>query len=320
MAGKLQWFIQMEDKNNRGSSSSFFTAFGIFFALLLCLTTSAMVFIAVPRTSPVIALFLDNLQIKHLSDNIKHFSRPTPTPFLPNQNKDIEEQKPVKEISKEDTVIKQVAANMGSGEPFLTPTPQPDSRKEIKEIPPSASVSGVFGSPQYYTLDCEAQAASDWARYFGYEVDRTEFMDRMPVSDDPEEGFVGYINGSMGQFPPDDYGVHAGPVADVLNDFGVPAKAVRNWELGQIKSEIASGRPVIVWIVNLPFAIDTIDYTASNGNTTKVARFEHTWIVTGYNMNVLTVIDSEWTYNVKTSTFMERWNALGNQAIIYAGE
>jgi len=310
----------MEDQNNRGSSFSLLTLFGIIFALLLCMTTSAMVFVAVPRTSPVIALFLENLGIVDTSQDKNDFTGPMPTSFLPVKNADTEENTQIKEISKENTAIKQAAGNHEKEEPSPDPTPQPDSGEAIIEIPPAASISGVYGSPQYYTLDCEAQAASDWARYFGYEVDRTDFMDRMPVSDDPEEGFVGFINGPMGQFPPDDYGVHAGPVADLLNEFGVPAKAVRNWGLDQIKSEIASGRPVIVWIVNLPFAIDTMDYTASNGNTTRVARFEHTWMVTGYNMNVLTVVDSEWTYNVKTSTFMERWNALENQAIIFTGE
>jgi len=74
---------------------------------------------------------------------------------------------------------------------------------------------------------------------------------------------------------------------------------------------------VIVWIVNMPFEIETMQYTASNGNTTTVARFEHTWIVTGYNASSLTVVDSTWTYNVSTSAFIERWEALGKQAIIY---
>ncbi|HUV16077.1 MAG TPA: C39 family peptidase, partial [Pelolinea sp.] len=181
-------------------------------------------------------------------------------------------------------------------------------------------LSGVYGSPQLYTLDCEAQAAVDFARLFGVNIGELEFINRIPKSDDPEEGFVGDINGPMGQLPPGDYGVHAKPVAKLLREYGVQAKAVRDWEMDQIRAEIASGNPVIVWIVNLPFDIDTEEYTAPNGNTSKVARYEHTWIVTGYNMSTFTVIDSVWTYNVKISTFKERWEALGNQAIVYRGE
>jgi uncharacterized protein YvpB len=124
----------------------------------------------------------------------------------------------------------------------------------------------------------------------------------------------------MGQIPPDDYGVYPGPVADLLRNYGLNARAVQGWDIQLIKEEISAGRPVIVWIVNLPFAIETSQYTASNGNTSTVANFEHTWIITGYNAYTFTVIDSEWTYNVKTSTLMGRWSALGNQAIVMDSE
>jgi uncharacterized protein YvpB len=167
-----------------------------------------------------------------------------------------------------------------------------------------------------YTLDCESQAAVDWARYFGVEINEYEFIDRLPVSDDPELGFVGDINGPMGQIPPGDYGVYQEPVADLLRDYGLNAKGVKDWDLRSLKQEIAAGRPVIVWIVNLPFAVNPSEYIASNGNSTIVAPFQHTWIVTGYNSGTFTVVDSEWTYNVIASTFIERWNALENRAVI----
>ena len=83
-----------------------------------------------------------------------------------------------------------------------------------------------------------------------------------------------------------------------------------------LQREIANDRPVIVWIVNLPFEIDATTYTASNGNTVPVARFEHTWIITGYNLSTVTVVDSSWTYNVILETFLERWEVLGNRAVI----
>ncbi len=208
-----------------------------------------------------------------------------------------------------------------------TPTPTPDketpsisiSEPDLSNIPPSHYLTGIYGSPQYYTLDCEIQSAVDFARFFGVDIDREEFINKMPRSDDPEEGFVGDINGQMGQLPPSDYGVHAKPVAKLLRDYGLPVRAVSGWSLDHIRAEIAAGRPVIVWVVNLPYEIETQEYTASNGNTVQVARFEHTWIVTGYNMNTFTVVDSEWTYNVKVSTFKERWEVLGSQAIVYRG-
>ncbi|HEY60876.1 MAG TPA: hypothetical protein G4N92_09400 [Anaerolineae bacterium] len=205
-----------------------------------------------------------------------------------------------------------------SVEPTFTPTitPTRTAAPTQGEIPDSAYISGVVGRPQLYTLDCEARSAVDWARFFGVNIDEQEFIDRTPLSDDPEEGFVGDVNSAMGQFPPDDYGVHPPPVATLLREYNLDAWEVVSMSYEDLQSEIAAGRPVIVWIVNLPFEIDTTIYIAPNGNSTVVARFEHTWIVTGYNRYTVTVIDSKWTYNVKLQNFLDRWAALGNRAIV----
>ena len=294
--------IDMTSRKESKRSFRLLTAVGIFFALLLCLLTSAMIYVAVPQTVPFITLLFENRDRNDGSKNAMIFVQPSATPFLPSFTQTPADTSfPTEEPA--DIVKTKESAPTKVAEAITAPSREPE--EEIGEIPPSANIAGIYGSPQLYTLDCEVQAAVDWARYFGVDIHEYEFIDRMPLSDDPEEGFVGNINGSMGQFPPDDYGVHAGPVADLLNNFGVPAQAVRGWDLKRVKNEIASGRPVIVWIVNLPFKIDTQEYKASNGRISTVARFEHTWIVTAYNMNVLTIVDSEWTYNVKTSTFME---------------
>lgn len=299
---------------------SLLTAAGILFAMLLCLLTSAMVVVAFPGSLPFIELIIkaDGSNEAVLFPVIQ--SKRTATPFLPVTVPEttnnppptatpLPPAEPAPEIEPAPTEI-----------PLPVPTAVPESKPEITELPMTASVSGFYGSPMLYTLDCESQSAVGFARFFGVNIDELDFISRLPYSDDPEEGFVGVINGAMGQLPPNDYGIHAKPIAKLLREYGVNAKAVRGWDLDKIRNEIAAGRPVIAWIVNLPFEIDSQEYTASNGNTTRVARFEHTWIITGYNMNVFTVVDSQWTYNVKISTFQQRWDALGNQAIVYRGE
>jgi len=302
------------------SKESFFkdfpllSAVGILFALLLCMLTSAMIYITVPQTAPFLKLLISI--DTHPSKEVIDFTSmsPSSTPFQPQAQSTARIEPsytPTSTLTVETT---------DTPVPIMNETDETSYEDEIGNPPASAYISGIYGSPQLYTLDCEAQAAVDWARFFGVRINELDFIDKLPISDDPEEGFVGEINGPMGQLPPEDYGVHAGPVAALLRKYDIQAKAVRGWEINQIKSQIAAGKPVIVWIVNLPFDIDTQEYTASNGNTTTVARFEHTWIVTGYNMNALTVVDSEWTYNVKTQTFLERWSTLGNQAIIHVGE
>lgn len=200
--------------------------------------------------------------------------------------------------------------------PTPTGAPAPSAVPNEGEIPASYYIDGIYGMPQLTTLDCEARSAVDWARYFGVMIDENEFIDQIPLSDDPESGFVGDINGAMGQLPPDGYGVYPPPVASVLRAYGLNAKAVKDFSFDDLRREISNDRPVIVWIVNLPFEIEVSSYTASNGNTVPVAPFEHTWMVTGYNLSTVTVVDSEWTYNVKLETFLERWAVFNNRAII----
>ena len=227
-------------------------------------------------------------------------SQPTSTPFLP--------------IGIQSTPVPTQETPSGTAAVTSpTSTPQPT----VAKIPASHYISGLYGMDQMTTLDCEMRSAVDWARYFGITINETEFISRLPFSDDPETGFVGEIDGEMGQFPPDGYGVYPPPIAALLQQYGLNAQAVKGMTYEDLQREIANDRPVIVWIVNLPFEIDATTYTASNGNTVPVARFEHTWIITGYNLSTVTVVDSSWTYNVILETFLERWDVLGNRAVIF---
>lgn len=311
----------MAEKLKPNHSFSLLTAVGIIFALLLCLLTSAMAIVAFPGTLGIVEYMLlpDNGSTAlGFTDNE---TEPTPTPFQPDAT-EIPKENPQENPQESPEPAPTLEPTQTPPEsPAAAPTAEKEAEEpEINEIPLTASISGLYGTPQLYTLDCESQAAVDFARFFGVSINEQEFISKLPYSDDPDEGFVGTINGAMGQLPPSDYGVHAKPIAKLLRDYGLNAKAVRGWDLDKIRKEIALGHPVIVWIVNMPFDIESMDYTASNGNTTRVARYEHTWIITGYNMNVFTVVDSEWTYNVKISTLQNRWDALGNQAVVYRGE
>lgn len=291
-------------ENGHESSSACLTIIGVLLALLLCMLGTSMVAIVYPQSFSFVKIALAQVDATPL-ESVGDLLAQEPTPFQPA---------PTSTATPEP-------------EPTTLPTLKPtqaapqfvsvDLDGTDAEIPLYANVGMLAGRPQLYTLDCESQAAVDWARFFGTSISHTEFIKRLPLSDDPEIGFVGQVNGAMGQLPPNDYGVHAPPVAALLREYGLPAKAQRGLEFDDIKREVAAGRPVIAWIVNMPFEIDAREYTASNGNTTTVARFEHTWIILAYNANTVTVVDGEWTYNVKIPTFLQRWEALGSQAILY---
>ena len=201
----------------------------------------------------------------------------------------------------------------------LTPTPTatftPTATLTATPLPAEAYLSGLYGYPQAYELSCESRSAADWARYFGVAIDELDFLSRLPHSDDPNLGFVGSPHGWYGQIPPQPYGVHARPVARLLRDYGLDAKAHTGFTFQQLQAEISTGRPVIVWVVGqvVPGTAET--YTTQAGEKVTVARFEHTVIVTGYGPDSVTVLDNHLVYSRSLSQFLDSWGVLGSLAV-----
>lgn len=203
-----------------------------------------------------------------------------------------------------------------------TKTPRPTRRptraptEKPAGPPEEASVSGVVGYAQISTLDCEARSAVDWAAFFGVDISEYDFLDALPSSDNPETGFVGNYWGAQGRLPPQSYGVHAPPVAALLRSYGLQAYDWKDLSWPDIQNEIAAGRPVIVWVVGNVFGNGSPEYyTAGDGQTVTVVRFEHTVIVTGYDSQTVTVVDGNMVYTRGIDTFLASWSVLGDMAI-----
>ncbi len=217
--------------------------------------------------------------------------------------------------------------------PTLTPTPTPTptatatptrtpTRTPVRikmpvaeGLPSSAHVDGVTGYGQTHNLSCESRAAVDWAAFFGKSLSEDSFQNALPKSDNPDSGFVGSPDGAGGQIPPGDYGVHAGPVANLLNESGVSAAARRWASIEFVQSEIASGEPVIVWVIGSVYAGYPIEYTSSDGSKTTVAYNEHVVILMGYDEYGFTFRDGYMTYWRSYAEFKSSWGVLGNMAI-----
>ncbi len=184
-------------------------------------------------------------------------------------------------------------------------------------LPVERLIQGMTGKRQSMPLSCESRSAVDWAAYFGTQIDESAFFSGIPVSDNPEEGFVGSVYGSWGQTPPASYGVHAPPVAQRLREFGLNAKAVRGMTFQELKTEVASGQPVIVWVIGHVGLGSPTEYTAEDGEVVTVAKFEHTVIVIGYTEHEITVQDGGKVYSKYHKEFQKSWEVLGNQAVIW---
>jgi subtilisin-like proprotein convertase family protein/uncharacterized protein YvpB len=183
------------------------------------------------------------------------------------------------------------------------------------DIPEQAQIHGVKGQGQALPLDCESRSAVDWANFFGFQINEFTFFNRLPVSENPDKGFVGDVYGTWGQIPPHDYGVHADPIAKSLSKYGLEAVAHRPLTWDQLRSEIASGRPVITWIVGSVVNGIPEYYLPPDEQLTIVARYEHTVIVTGYTSDSVTYLNGANSYTKSRQDFLQSWSALGNMAV-----
>ena len=186
----------------------------------------------------------------------------------------------------------------------------------------SAYITGVRGHAQGYSLSCESRSAADLAAFWGVSVSESEFLQALPRADNPEDGFVGNPNDAWGYIPPHGYGVHAGPVAKTLQDYGLEAESHQNLSWDDLREEVDNGRPVIVWVIGQMWGGTPVEYEAPDGSTSVVAAFEHTMILTGYNSDTVQVVDA-YSGQYQTyllTTFQKSWSVLGNMAVFASRE
>jgi uncharacterized protein YvpB len=194
--------------------------------------------------------------------------------------------------------------------PTVSQTPIPTST-----LPPAVEIEGIQGTYQTYELGCEANSAAQMARFFGIIINERQFQAALPLTDNPDTGFVGQVEGWWGAIPPASYGVHAEPVAAELRNFGLNAIAHRNFSSQNIREEIAAGRPVIVWVIGGVRSGQSTLYTAADGSIITVASYEHTVLVTGYGPDYFTFLDGTQVYQRSLRQFANSWQVLGNMAV-----
>ena len=198
-----------------------------------------------------------------------------------------------------------------------------DSDSVTKEgegsTPESHYIWDIWGHRQYFGIGCETSAAVDWADYFGVTISEFNFQLRLPISDNPDLGFVGSVNGPWGQVPPYAYGVHAAPIAVVLQEYyEMQAVGEKDFTIEQIKEEIASGQPVIAWVIGNCVGGIPYEYIDKEGNAVTVAAYEHVVILTGYNEETVRYMSNGKFYDIPYENFENTWSVLGNMVVYLA--
>ena len=205
----------------------------------------------------------------------------------------------------------------------FTPSPSPTATQtqvptatSAPTLPSSVVISGVRSWRQLLSLDCESAAATQWAAFLGHTFSELAFQKQLPVSDNPDFGFVGNVNGPWGLIPPYGYGVYANPVAALLNAYGVQAHAYKGFTLEELKATLAKGIPVIAWVIGNAQPGTPVTYTDAEGRTTVVAADEHVVIVTGYTPTTIRYTTEGTNYTRSNQAFLNSWGVLGNMVVV----
>lgn len=187
--------------------------------------------------------------------------------------------------------------------------------------PPSAFVEGIAGHPQEHNLSCESRSATDLAAFWEVEFTEDDFSRRLPKSDNPHRGFLGDVDLPPGTMPPAGYGVYAGPTAANLRSFGLDAQARQEWSLDDLKVELAAGRPVIVWATYNMQLSGVQDWVSSDGETSVVVQWQHTFIAVGYDETDIYLVDAYdgVAKHFSYEAFVPAWDQLGRMAMTVEG-
>ena len=176
----------------------------------------------------------------------------------------------------------------------------------------------VSGKAQERSLSCESRSACDLLAVYGIALPEDGFRLGLPVSDNPDEGFVGDVNGPGGQLPPAGYGVHAEPVAARLREVGLPATARRGGDLPWLRRQLAAGKPVIVWATSPLDAPRAVTMRDARGRTFRAVPGEHTFLAVGYARGRVFLVDAATgrRREIFERGFDASWATLGRQAVV----
>jgi len=177
------------------------------------------------------------------------------------------------------------------------------------------------GYAQTLPLSCESRSAVDVAGFWKVSIRERDFFDRLPKSDNPHVGFSGNVYGAWGKLPPEEYGVYAEPIAATLQSYGLVAEARYGLGLEGLRAELRAGRPVILWATPRMADQPVEMYTATDGQTVAVVRYEHTVVAVGYTAHAIYVVDSangrQWAYG--NESLLRAWDKLGQMSVVVYG-
>jgi uncharacterized protein YvpB len=111
------------------------------------------------------------------------------------------------------------------------------------------------------------------------------------------------------------------PLARVLADYGLDARPIYDLGLDGLHSELVAGRPVLVWATYGMERYEASEWTSSDGRVSKVVPYMHTFLVTGFDEQGLSVVDAydATIQRYSYEAFLGAWNLFDQMALVVTG-
>lgn len=181
---------------------------------------------------------------------------------------------------------------------------------------------------QEHALTCEIAALRMVLNYFGIEVTEDELLGKLtfdtkdPMTSnniwgDPDEGFVGNIDGSI--FLRTGYGVYEKPIRNLALNYR-KTLVLEKANLSQVLEHIDNGHPVIVW--GLLSNRKPIYWQTKEGKKITAFPGEHARIIIGFwgdisNPKKIILMDPIYgKIRMNIDKFLADWKTLDNRAVV----
>jgi len=177
-----------------------------------------------------------------------------------------------------------------------------------------APLRGPPSVRQWYSLSCEYAAAAAVSLYWGRLVSQRDFLREVPTSPNPHLGFRGDIFAEWGNTR--NYGVYAEQLVPVLEARGYHV-SVFYGGADRLKSELAAGHPVVVWMTGRR-GMHPVTTGTFEGASFKLVPYEHTTVAYGYDAGGVWVMDvgNGMDYYYAWSPFLARWAYFDDMALV----
>lgn len=175
---------------------------------------------------------------------------------------------------------------------------------------PSSMLAPAY--KQSRSLSCEYASVYIATSIFGDPIPEADYINTIPQSANPHDGFRGNIDGAWGIT--DDYGIYAEALVPMLEQRGYVGDVSYDPSQTRIQSTLDAGRPVIVWIATKG---DTGFYADDSTGSYKLVPFEHVVVVYGYDASGVFVSDpgngslSHYGWN----WFLPAWDVMDGMAL-----